>query len=282
MGGTRGYVNISGMEHMTPEEIRARNRETYGARIKRFRTRRGLSKEQLAEILEISPSAVRNWENGQSRPDPEYMYRMFEILQVEPNEFFGFKGVGGILTDDEQSIIDNYRKLDDAGKSNLVTIAEALAEKAAEHEIIELCKGIEPTKTRDYALAAGEGTDWEEHPEERQVLLYKSRDVDHADEVFTVNGESMEPLFHDGDHVLVQYCTEIRNGEIGAFHVPGHGGVIKQALHDRLHSINPAYDDIIPYEGAKVIGRVLCRITKDMIPTPEERMKYEAYMNERQ
>lgn len=276
MGGTRGYVNISGMEHMTPEEIRARNRETYGARVKEFRIRRGLSKEQLAAILEISPSAVRNWENGQSRPDPEYLYRMFEILQVEPNEFFGFKGVGGILTDDERSIIDNYRKLDNTGKSNLKTIAQALAEKASECKILELRKRLKPTKAYDRCLAAGEGTDWEDYPEEKQLLLYRSRDVDHADEVFIVNGESMEPLFHDGDYVLVQYCTEIRSGEIGAFYVPGHGGVIKQVLHDRLHSINKAYDDIIPYDGARIIGRVLCRITKDMIPTPEERMQYEA------
>lgn len=276
MGGTRGYVNISGMENMTPEEIRARNRETYGARIKEFRIRRGLSKEDLAKILEISPSAVRNWENGQSRPDPEYMYRMFEILQVEPNEFFGFKGLGGILSNDERSIIDNYRKLDESGKANLAIIAQALADKAEEHKIIELKKRIVPVKDIERSLAAGEGADWEDYPEERQALLYRSRDVEQADEVFTVNGESMEPLFHNGDHVLVQYCKEIKNGEIGAFYVPGHGGVIKQALHDRLHSINQAYDDIIPYEGAQVIGRVLCRITKDMIPTPEERMQYEA------
>ena len=275
MGGTRGYVNISGMEHMTPEEIRARNRETYGARVKEFRIRRGLSKEQLAAILEISPSAVRNWENGQSRPDPEYMYRMFEILQVEPNEFFGFKGIGGLLTDDEQSIIDNYRKLDDTGKSDLVTIAEVLAEKASVRKITELRRRIKPTKGYDRSLAAGEGTDWEDYPEENLVLLYRSRDVDHADEVFTVNGESMEPLFHNGDHVLVQYCTEIKNGEIGAFYVPGHGGVIKQVLHDRLHSVNKDYEDIIPYDGAKLIGKVLCHVTKDMIPTPEERVQYE-------
>ena len=81
----------------------------------------------------------------------------------------------------------------------------------------------------------------------------------------------MEPQFYDGDKVLIEYCKEIRNGDIGCFHVPGIGGVIKQKAYDRLYSLNPERDDIIvPEEGATVIGRALCVITKDMIPTREE------------
>ena len=53
------------------------------------------------------------------------------------------------------------------------------------------------------------------------------------------------------------------------------GGVIKQVAHDRLHSLNPDFDDIFPYEdGAKVIGRVLEKITADMVPDTADRALY--------
>lgn len=75
--------------------------------------------------------------------------------------------------------------------------------------------------------------------------------------------------------MLVQYCAELSFGDIGIFYVPGMGGVIKQVAHDRLHSLNPAYDDIFPYEdGAKIIGRVLGKVTEKMIPDHNEQALY--------
>ena len=77
------------------------------------------------------------------------------------------------------------------------------------------------------------------------------------------------------DRVLVEYCASLQNGDIGVFYVPGRGGVIKQVAWDRLHSLNPDYDDIFPYEdGARIVGRVLGRITADMIPGPEDLALY--------
>ena len=85
----------------------------------------------------------------------------------------------------------------------------------------------------------------------------------------------MEPQYHDGDKVLVEHCVDLRNGDIGIFYVPGMGGVIKQKAYDRLHSINPDFDDISPYEeGATIIGRVLERIEENMIPSYEEQSLY--------
>ena len=106
---SKGYNAIAGLEKLTPEEIKQRNLETYGTRIKTFRTRAKMTAEQLADALQISKSSVRNWECGLTRPDPEFLYRMFTILNVEPNEFFGFSGIGTLLTTQEKTLIDNYR-----------------------------------------------------------------------------------------------------------------------------------------------------------------------------
>ena len=87
------------------ERLRARNLETYGTRIKQFRKRAGMTAEALAEQMQVSKSSVRNWECGVSRPDPEYLYRLFSVLDVEPNEFFGLDGVGGLLSREERQPI---------------------------------------------------------------------------------------------------------------------------------------------------------------------------------
>ena len=127
------------------------------------------------------------------------------------------------------------------------------------------------TIDRSRYVAAGTGEDWNENPYSETVVLYDDPSVSRADEIFTVNGASMEPQYYDGDKVLVEYCTDLKNGDIGIFYVPGFGGVIKQKAYDRLHSLNPDYDDIFPYEqGAKLIGRVVGKITKDMIPSAED------------
>ena len=51
--------------------------------------------------------------------------------------------------------------------------------------------------------------------------------------------------------------------------------MIKRVAQYRLHSLNPAFDDIFPYEdGAKIVGRVLGKITEDMIPDADEQALY--------
>ena len=274
----KGYSTIAGLEKLTASEIKQRNRETYGESVKKYRIKAGYTADQLAELLDVTVSAIRNWESGYTRPDPEYLYRMFTILNVEPNEFFGIGGIGTLMTTDERSLLDHFRQLDESGKEDLLTFAEVLSNKAYDRKRKAVYQKIESVPFMSRAVAAGDGVDWEDHPDEEKVLLYCTPDVEKADEIFIVNGDSMEPQYQSGDHVLVEYCNadELKYGDIGIFYAAGYGGVIKQKAHDRLHSLNPSFDDIVPYEdGAQVIGRVIGKVTKDMLPTTEEKQLYE-------
>lgn len=267
----RGHKSIAGQEKMTPEQVKQRNLDSYGSKIKAFRKRAGLTAEELAEQLRLSKSSVRNWECGLTRPDPEFLYRMFSILDVEPNEFFGIKGIGSILTPAEQQLVNDYRTLDDAGKEDAETFLKAMSEKAYRRKLLAAYDRMNVVEDFGRYASAGKGEDWPDYPEVEETILYNSPIVSRSDEIITISGQSMEPQFHDGDKVLVMHCTELRNGDIGIFYVPGMGGVIKQKAYDRLHSINPDYDDIFPYEeGARIIGKVLGKIEEDMLPGYEE------------
>ena len=264
-----------GPETAAPEEIKRRNLSRYGSRIKAFRLRAGMTADQLAGALGISKSSVRNWECGLTRPDPEFLYRMFSLLDVEPNEFFGIRGVGSLLTAGERSLLDAYRALDPAGREDAEALLESLLSRARRRKLVSALERMSGVTDWGRYAAAGDGADWPEFPEGETVILYASPMVARADEIITVTGRSMEPQFHDGDRVLVEHCSELRNGDTGIFHVPGLGGVIKQKAYDRLHSVNPDFDDIFPCEdGASVVGRVLGRVEPGMIPEPTDRALY--------
>ena len=277
----KGYSTISGLEKLTPQEIKKRNVELYGSKVKKYRKKAGLTAQQLADALQITRSSIQNWECGLTRPDPEFLVRLFSILDVEPNEFFEIGGIGSVLTEDEKKLVKNYRTLDEVSKNNLVAISETLSEQSRINMLKNSIESMSLISDYSRLAAAGTGSEWEDYPDEEKVLLLNNYAVTQADEIITVSGESMEPQFHDGDRVLVKYCSEVRIGDIGIFFASGYGALIKQVSHDRLHSLNPEFDDVYPYEeGAKVIGKVLCKVTEDMIPTPEQVKLYNEAIEE--
>lgn len=51
-----------------------------GERIKKQRKKSGLSQEKLAELVGVSRQAVTKWENGQSAPSTENLFRLAEVF----------------------------------------------------------------------------------------------------------------------------------------------------------------------------------------------------------
>ncbi len=51
----------------------------------------------------------------------------------------------------------------------------------------------------------------------KAALLYKNAAVDELDEMMNIRGNGMEPIYYDGDRVLVKYCDTIAEGEVGAY-----------------------------------------------------------------
>lgn len=59
-----------------------------GSNVKRFRTRLGMDQKTLASKIGVTAGAVSNYENDVSSPKEEVLYRMFEALEVTPDELF--------------------------------------------------------------------------------------------------------------------------------------------------------------------------------------------------
>ena len=66
-------------------------KESFGQRLSRLRKEKGLTQEDIANRITISPQAVSKWENDVSSPDIDYLTSLADILGVSVDELLGRK-----------------------------------------------------------------------------------------------------------------------------------------------------------------------------------------------
>ena len=151
--------------------------------------------------------------------------------------------------------ITKYRTLDGHGKKIVDYILNE------EYDRCSVLAEAEPTikiKHSVYKASAGFGFDLEDRDEWDEIDIPDTPEAREADFAVTIYGNSMEPIYSDGDIVLVKAYDAINIGETGIFVVNGQG-YIKQYGGDRLISVNSEYDDIVFTEGdfIKCAGKVM-------------------------
>lgn len=95
----------------------------------------------------------------------------------------------------------------------------------------------------DGVVSAGTG---EELVDERDEMDYQGK-LPRFDYAVKINGDSMEPKFHDQQVVLTKAATEADNGQIAIAYVDGRSYIkqlAKTDQHCRLVSLNPKYAPI--------------------------------------
>lgn len=63
----------------------------FGKRVKMFRLLTNLTQEQLAEKCDCSAQTISGIETGYSFPSSNILFKLAEILEVSPAEFFKFE-----------------------------------------------------------------------------------------------------------------------------------------------------------------------------------------------
>ena len=248
---------------------------TVGARIRYYRESRGMEQKEIAAQLGITPNAVSNWENGRTRPDLSLLPPLCEILNITLYELYGIDKPVDRYSDREQLLVAGYRALSDGHRAAVEQMIDSLksAEAAAR------CPALTVLTACSRQLAAGLDANTDFEAEGEPVYLYSSPLIRQADLVFPVSGNSMEPVYHDGDLVLVQRapeCPALHYGEIGAFLI-GSSTYIKVYAEDGLRSLNRQYKTMKFAEDERVtlIGRVLGILEPDDFAKPEDIRLYQ-------
>ena len=243
-------------------------------RIRTFREKAGIGQKALAARIGVTPNAVSNWENGRGRPDINLLPEICSALSVTMYDLFDLEDPAASVSKKELAFLSQYRQLSPGHRTAVNELTDTLLEvQAAESRPL-----LRKLTYYQKSLSAGFGDPAEFETRGEPIFLYASREVDRADCVFTVNGDSMEPRFHSGDLVLVSRipdAPELRHGEVGAF-IVGNETYIKVYGQDSLESLNPAYRPLRFHEAESVylIGRVTGILDPSRIASPEDVDRY--------
>lgn len=225
-------------------------------RIRFFRERAGMEQKTLAKLIGVTGNAVSNWENGRGRPDINLLPDICRALNVTMYDLFDMEDPGIRYSAGEQIFLDQYKQLSPGHRMAVDQMVDTLLKV----QIAESVPLIRRLTFYQKSLAAGVGDPSEIDDEGQPIFLYASREVDRADCVFTVNGDSMEPEYHNGDMVLVSRipdAPDLQLGEVGAF-IVGNETYIKVYREEGLESLNPKYPIMHFHDAESVylIGRV--------------------------
>ena len=235
-----------------------RDANVIGKKLAQARNRLGLSQIALCRVLEgygvkVRPPAVSRWETGENIPHGYQLLALCHALKID----------GVLDTFCEEPILNqeglerlrNYR-------SDLIASGRYRPEKeeSEDFQYIDMPVSL-------LAVSAGTGNFLDDECLET-VSFPASFVPDGAELGIRVGGDSMEPVYHDGQIVWMKLCERLRPGEVGIFFYDGagylkayseqtqDGSVLRQPV---LRSYNRKYAPIPVRPGAafQIVGRVL-------------------------
>lgn len=225
--------------------------------IKTAREKRNLTQQDCADLFRVKIRSWQTYEQGVSEPKYELLCRIADEFEVTTDYLLGREQKSGVLVPlaapvDDDKFIEIYSQLPEYAKQIFIDTMIKLSEARCKptQECMELPMSELP-------VSAGTGT-WLEDGYNTPVTVRRTKEAERANVVIRVSGDSMEPLYSDGDKVLVKIQPDVEPGEIGIFIVDSQGYIKKKGSHE-LISVNPEYDNIRidEYTDCRCFGKVL-------------------------
>ena len=224
-------------------------------KIKELREKNKLTQQQAAEKLNLPLPTYRSYETGAREPGIDVLIKLSELYDVTTDYLLDHKPRLTMLSPSEISHIKKYRTLDPYGKKAVTSVLDIEFERCTyipepnREELIEVSINYAP-------VSAGFGDELEDYEQWEKASVPLTPESRKADFILVVDGDSMEPKFHNGDYILVRKQPAVDIGQIGIFGVDGKG-YVKKYGGDKLISLNKKYPDIPLDEESRCFGLVL-------------------------
>jgi len=242
--------------------------------IRMYREKSGLGQAEFARRIRVRQSAVSNWETGRSRPDLNLLPAICDALGITLEALFGIPANAQSITPEETGFLESFRQLNQGHRNAVLTLMHALRES----QIPDVQREIMVLPLVERAAAAGTGDPGDFDGRTVPMYVHATADTRRADLIFAVNGESMEPEYHDGDLILVQRAGKglpLRYGETAVF-MNGNEVYVKVYREDGLYSLNPAFAPMrfTDQDAVYMIGRVTGKLADEELASREEIRRY--------
>ena len=245
---------------------------TFGEKIKEARKQKNLAQKQLADLIGAAHNSISDWENNKNKPDPDTIELLCGVLKITPNYLLASSEDD--FSPKEKTIIKKYRSLDSHGQETVTYILDRETERVKtlweQTEYIDNLKKSVPKDNPNipqmrlinyyYRLAsAGTGQIIFDMPPTKRIEIPDIQKYEKVDYAIGVNGNSMEPVYCDGDMLLVEMTEYIDIGEIGIFSVDNEC-YVKKLGENELISLNPNCKNIPLNETAHCMGKVIDKL----------------------
>ena len=234
------------------------NKETMAANLKYYMRLNGVDRNKLVDDLNLKYMTVSDWINAKTYPRIDKIEMLAHYFGINKSD---------LIEDqvDTPDLITIYNRLDDVRKGNLLNIAERLLKEQTNQKVrhLDLYEDYLKEETETVyiygTVSAGKGSLVSDQAIE-EVQCHKPVPV--HDMAFKVVGDSMTPLFPDGEVIFTRKTPVIGHGQIGVFIVNGEAYVKKlfKTPHSvSLVSLNKDYPDIELTENdqIEVVGTVI-------------------------
>ena len=227
-----------------------------GKTMQELRKAKKMSTTEVADAIGIKPRTYLSYETGEREPNLSVINAIADFYGVSTDYLLGRepKTPKRMTPRDEEleaAFLEVYRSMpEDVRKDILDGIRDTvLSMYSSRPQLISV-------QYVDAAASAGLGELLNDYEDTDSVLVPLSPESRKADFVLRVHGDSMEPMFSDGDHVLVKQQDAIDPGEIGIFAQNGEG-YIKKLGENVLISLNKKYPEIPLNNESRCFGKVL-------------------------
>lgn len=208
-----------------------------GERMKMRRKQLKLSADVVAERLGVSRSTIFRYEKGEIEKLPtNILDDIAKILQTTPAYLMGWE------SDNISSIETIYNQLIPERQSKVYNFAKHQLDEQTRLQTNNKVVVMMPTRSTTVEIAgklsAGGGT---YNDKNRVETVEVGSTPSHYDLAFQVTGDSMYPMFEDGEIVFVKETNDVYNGQIGAVEINGEAFIKKMYLEGtrlRLVSLN--------------------------------------------
>ncbi|TKN13791.1 helix-turn-helix domain-containing protein [Enterococcus sp. VV15] len=238
--------------------------------IKKLRKNHGYTQKDLANILQVKPTAISAWESGRNKPLMDKVTIMATLFNVSTSDIVGdtfnknnsilslINETSSQLTPPRQQKVYDFAKHEleeqqNPGQNNKIHSLQRYRElKEQKEEFVDI----------DWYGCASAGTGEFIFDSKEVISLPKKQVPLEADFCLTVNGDSMEPVIYDQDYIFVSKQDTLFNGNVGVVIVDGEAFIKKVFFEDdkaRLQSFNKKYKDIIVDDSNdfRIIGKVV-------------------------
>lgn len=166
-------------------------------RIQEARKMRGLSQQDLADLMGTSQAAVQRWESGTRNPRVSTLKKIGDACNVSISFLLGMTDNPSVHADMVSAVPSKEMALPVFGRIAAGTPREALMQSDMTHDTPE--------------------------------SLYNA----HREAFWlTVSGNSMNRLFPDGSLVLIDPSEEVRNGDVAVVFVNGDDATLKRVYFE--------------------------------------------------